>query len=310
MYSNDSAALMPFVYRGAKACTLIEQCVSEGGAVITGCCLAVVSLAESGHGYQEAPSGDEEEDKSENEDEVAAGGRSNYKQEEDSNSSVSEEAVASMMWEGSDGVLEEWCIEVDQIIEPGAVICRVRSSERLAHLIKADQFTQKLRSERMDWNVGLNARFQTLTETLVRAIACGSRTVVHSMETLKTCYDLERVARDFRDTARTYGKVIISEVHLPVEAKTVRPMKLGGTLGGSKYVVRDVLFKLGNGHLFADYPDPLYIANKIQGHELKGLKSYFGWFFNKGKLGDVSFPLMALIDFKGCLLYTSDAADE
>ncbi len=29
------------------------------------------------------------------------------------------------------------------------------------------------------------------------------------------------------------------------------------------------------------------------------MKSYFGWFFNKGKLGSVSFPLMALIDFKG-----------
>ncbi len=62
---------------------------------------------------------------------------------------------------------------------------------------------------------------------------------------MKTCYELERVARDFRDTAITYAKVIISEVLLPVESKTVRPLKLGGTLGGSKYVVRDVLFKLG-----------------------------------------------------------------
>lgn len=78
------------------------------------------------------------------------------------------------------------------------VVARIRSSERLAHLIKADQlnrskekvmmfdmfffcrFTQKMRSERSDWNVGLNARFQTLTEKLVKAIACGSRGVVQS----------------------------------------------------------------------------------------------------------------------------------
>jgi hypothetical protein len=92
---------MPFVYRGAKPCTLLEQCVSVGGPVITGCCLAVVSLAEAGHGYQEEPDDDtnEEEKSGGDEEEVAAGGNSNYKQEEDSNSSVSEEAVASMMWE-------------------------------------------------------------------------------------------------------------------------------------------------------------------------------------------------------------------
>ncbi len=280
---------------------LIEQTIAVGGPVITGCSIAIVSLAQAGHGYEEAPSDEQEEEENSEQGETGSGvgSGSNYKQEEDSNSSQSEEAVAPLVWEGADGVLEEWCVRVDQVIESGMVVCRVRSSERLAHLIKADQYTQKLRSERVDWNVGLNARFQTVTETLVRAIACGSRTVVHSSDTLKTCYDLERVARDFRDTARTYGKVIISEVHLPVEAKTLRPLKLGGTLGGSKYVVRDVLFKLGNGDLFSEYPDPLYIANKIQGHELKGLKSYFGWFFNKGTLGLVSFPLMALIDFKG-----------
>lgn len=45
---------------------------------------------------------------------------------------------------------------------------------------KESRFTQKMRSERLDWNVGLNARFQTLTEKLVKAIACGSRGVVQS----------------------------------------------------------------------------------------------------------------------------------
>ncbi len=35
------------------------------------------------------------------------------------------------------------------------------------------------------------------------------------------------------------------------------------------------------------------------GHELKGLKGYFGWFFNRGSVGTVSFPLTTIIDFKG-----------
>lgn len=51
--------------------------------------------------------------------------------------------------------------------------------------------------------------------------------------------------------------------------KTVRPLKLGGVLGGHKFVVRGVLFKIPNGEMFKAYPDPLHIANKVQGHELK-----------------------------------------
>ena len=37
-----------------------------------------------------------------------------------------------------------------------------------------------------------------------------------------------------------------------------------------------------------------YISSKIAGHELKGLKSYFATHIN-----GLSYPLMALIDFKG-----------
>ncbi len=59
---------------------------------------------------------------------------------------------------------------------------------------------------------------------------------------LKSCADLERLARDFTETARTYGRVIISELHLPVEAKTVRPINVGGVLGGSKFVGKESFF--------------------------------------------------------------------
>ncbi len=55
-------------------------------------------------------------------------------------------------------------------------------------------------------------------------------------KSLQSCADLERLARDFTETARTYGRVIISELHLPVEAKTVRPINMGGVLGGTKFL--------------------------------------------------------------------------
>lgn len=61
--------------------------------------------------------------------------------------------------------------------------------------------------------------------------------------TESVCLELERLSRDFTNVASTYGKVILSELYLPVEEKTVRPINMGGVLGGSKYVVRDVLFK-------------------------------------------------------------------
>jgi hypothetical protein len=110
---------------------------------------------------------------------------------------------------------------------------------------------------------------------------------------------LEQKIHDFMETARTYGRVIISELHLEFSEKTVRPLVMGGVLGGNKYAVRGVLFKIPTGEAFREYPDPIQIANKVQGHEMKGCNAYFSHFFNEGIVGVVSFPLMAIIDYKG-----------
>lgn len=46
-------------------------------------------------------------------------------------------------------------------------------------------------------------------------------------------------------TALTYGKIIINEKYLPVRHKTIKPStELGGVLGGEKYVVHRMLFKV------------------------------------------------------------------
>ena len=181
-------------------------------------------------------------------------------------------------------------------VEPNDIVVKVRTTpkyQQLAHLYAAD----KLGFSNRQGKTNINNCFQSLTEKFVNSIASGAYHDVDAI--LKSCQDLEGAVRDFTHTARTYGRVIISEIHLAVEEKTIRPISLGGVLGGHKYVVRGVLFKIPDGEMFRNYPDPLHIANKIQGHELKGLKAYFGWFFNRGTIGVVSFPLTAIIDFKG-----------
>jgi hypothetical protein len=43
--------------------------------------------------------------------------------------------------------------------------------------------------------------------------------------------------------AETYGKVIISEINVPVEHKTIKPISIGGQAGGEKYIAQGILFK-------------------------------------------------------------------
>ena len=45
------------------------------------------------------------------------------------------------------------------------------------------------------------------------------------------------------DTATIYGKIIISELGMPVPQKTIKPIKLGGVAGGDKYLHQNILFK-------------------------------------------------------------------
>lgn len=51
------------------------------------------------------------------------------------------------------------------------------------------------------------------------------------------------LARDFLHAARHVGKVIIAEVFVPPAHKTIKPVDLGGTIGGDKFLVHNILFK-------------------------------------------------------------------
>lgn len=202
------------------------------------------------------------------------------------------------------GIVKEVCVRGHSFVEPGDALVRVDVSPQLHRAIYLQAADRSVVTTNRA-SQALNVEFQSLSEKLVASMVSGAFLTDRS-ETLETCKKLEGVVRDFMETARTYGRVIINELGVPYEDKTIRPLGMGGVLGGEKFLVRGVLFKTpkADSELFKQFGesknrDEMFIAHKVQGHELKGLKAYFGWFFQRGLLGKVSFPLTALIDFKG-----------
>jgi len=95
------------------------------------------------------------------------------------------------------------------------------------------------------------------------------------------------VSRDFLHVARTISKFIISEVYLPEQKKTIKPVTgLGGVIGGQKFIVQNVLFKFAVGRPEMNVSNE--VAAKIAGHELKSLSHL--WEFDE--------PPVALKDAK------------
>ncbi len=154
---------------------------------------------------------------------------------------------------------------VGTAVRPGSVVleadCRPLY-QRLALLREADVLLAS------SGQTELNEQYQERMERFISLSASGRR----DEAMLLACMDLEQVVQDFMETATTYARVIINELHLPLEQKTLRPVSMGGSLGGSKFIVRGVLFKIPDGDIFKNYPDPIRIAQKICGHELKGEK--------------------------------------
>lgn len=102
------------------------------------------------------------------------------------------------------------------------------------------------------------------------------------------------VSQDFVQTAIMYGKLIISEVFLPDENKTIKPTKsIGGNAGGEKYLFNGILFKFAID--WKDiYSSDMY-AMKAASHEMKGLEQ----FLELENLSSIHVPLMTIIDYLG-----------
>ncbi len=86
------------------------------------------------------------------------------------------------------------------------------------------------------------------------------------------------------------------ELSLPYERKTIKPLNLGGVIGGTKFITHGILFKLANDHSRI-FGGNNFIAAKVAGHELKALTALFN--ANEILQAGISLPLMALVDFMG-----------
>jgi tetratricopeptide (TPR) repeat protein len=177
--------------------------------------------------------------------------------------------------------------EMEQVMQERLpVAIRGRASSIMPRIVRGKDEWREMDS--------FNARFQEAVETMNMH---GAQSNTRRKELIESCLTVIRLAQDFATLASQYGKTIISEHALPESKRTIKPRKdLGGVLGGEKFIVLGILFKFATDekNLFKSLADPLEAANKIAGLELKGLKCYFST-----RTPNLSFPLMALIDYKG-----------
>ena len=108
--------------------------------------------------------------------------------------------------------------------------------------------------------------------------------------------ELMLLSDDFVNTAKRFGKLIISESYLPIKQKTIVPTTIGGIVGGEKYIVHDILFKFAIDKDFLFDGNDL-AASKVSKQELKGLMTYFGL-----EIPNIFFPMMALVNYRGFTL--------
>jgi hypothetical protein len=120
---------------------------------------------------------------------------------------------------------------------------------------------------------------------------------------------LRELAHDFNLTAEVYAKILISELFLSPNEKTIPPSTIGGLAGGTKFICQGILFKFAVDVQLPDTPFWMYgktsaateYAMKAAGSELRHIVAL------SNALGDTDLrlPLMALIDYRGFRLVAS-----
>jgi hypothetical protein len=98
-----------------------------------------------------------------------------------------------------------------------------------------------------------------------------------------------------------YRQIIISEMHLPTDRKTIKNCDAGGIAGGEKYICHSIFFKFAIDSYISNANIWMYggatrndtAAMKGAGLDLQGLMSYYDI-----KVPGLHFPLMALIDYR------------
>src|SRR3989338_1661967 len=146
----------------------------------------------------------------------------------------------------------------------------------------------------------INEEFQRVRE-IVTLFRCADSTYEASPWVSGAFHTLTDIAKDFTYAVETYGRIIVSEMNLPEEQRTIKvDTRFGGVAGGKKYFIAGILFK------FAIDTHGLYggdhFAAKAAKHEMNSLMAFSR---AASSSADIGFPLMALLDLRGYRLIAS-----
>lgn len=118
---------------------------------------------------------------------------------------------------------------------------------------------------------------------------------------------MKALAQDFVFTSETYGRLIISEMYLPVSEKTVHPLKLGGIAGGQKFVCQGILFKFAMDVALDAHGSTVWMyggSDPCNEYAMKSAKHEFNGIVAVNNLrwqgvSDIRVALTSIIDFRG-----------
>eukprot|EP01117_Protostelium_nocturnum_P006466 TRINITY_DN2328_c0_g1_i1.p1 TRINITY_DN2328_c0_g1~~TRINITY_DN2328_c0_g1_i1.p1 ORF type:complete len:1080 (+),score=470.57 TRINITY_DN2328_c0_g1_i1:226-3465(+) len=172
--------------------------------------------------------------------------------------------------------------------------------EMIAKFVKVSKERGNKVSRSRDWN----QEFQNVMYGLSQLF--GSEAKLTTPEDIVKSFDWGRahsLVQEFSDNAMTYAKIIISEVFLPSESKTFKPVDIGGVAGGSKYIVQNILFKFATDTLISHRPEMWMYGGKVPDHtaaaktaknEMNGREALGATYVD-----GLHYPMMTVIDYMG-----------
>lgn len=87
---------------------------------------------------------------------------------------------------------------------------------------------------------------------------------------LRSFSSLTKLANNFSHVSENYGRIIISELHLPYHAKSLKPLNNYGIASGQKFVVNNIFFKFV---LDSQQPTGSWIYGGSKRNDEKAMKS-------------------------------------
>lgn len=123
--------------------------------------------------------------------------------------------------------------------------------------------------------------------------------------------EFEMLYNKFKIQACATGRTILSEIHLDVSQKTVKPAALGGVAGGEKFISNGILFKLATdpiisagddktAYLYGGKDERTDLAAKAASSELKASNALTRYVFTTPELPlRVFVPVQLILDFNG-----------